>query len=74
MDTNTYFMDKHLEKQQKETDAFEMFLEGEEDEIGEIVELIKALKYRALNQIDYDFTENIEDFIKDLAWVFTGKN
>lgn len=66
-DANTYFMDKHLEKQQKETDAFQMFLDEEEEEIGEIIELINALKYRALNQVDYDFTENIEEFIKDLS-------
>lgn len=60
-------LQKFEEKQDNQRASFELFLETNEDLIGDIVEQIALLKKLADGYDGCDFTEEMEEFVKDLA-------
>ncbi len=60
-------LQKFEENQDKQRASFELFLETNEDLIGDIVEQIALLKKLADSYDGYDFTEEMKEFIEGLA-------
>lgn len=64
---NTQALNKYQDKLKKQEDAFEDFLEENEDDIGEINEMISKLKKVAESYQGYDFEEEVKSLIEDMA-------
>ena len=60
-------LQKFEENQDKQRISVELFLETNEDLIGDIVEQIALLKKLADSYDGYDFTEEMKEFIEGLA-------
>ena len=59
-------LNKYQEKLKKQELSYDLFLTAIDDDLVEIQELIMKVKKRALNYDDLDFSEEIENLLKDM--------
>lgn len=61
-------LNKYQEKFKKQELSYDLFLTAIDDDLAEIQDLINKVKKRALNYDDLDFSEEIENLLKDMIW------
>lgn len=61
-----YALNKYQEKLKKQELSYDLFLTSIDDDLVEIQELIKKVKKRALNYDDFDFSEEIENLLREM--------
>ncbi len=59
-------LNKYQEKFKKQELSYDLFLTAIDDDLAEIQDLINKVKKRALNYDDLDFSEEIENLLKDM--------
>lgn len=59
-------LNKYQEKLKKQELSYDLFLTAIDDDLAEIQDLINKVKKRALNYDDLDFSEEIENLLKDM--------
>ena len=59
-------LNKYQEKLKKQELSYDLFLTAIDDDLMEIQDLINKVKKRALNYDDLDFSEEIENLLKDM--------
>ena len=59
-------LNKYLEKLKKQELSYDLFLTAIDDDLAEIQELINKVKKKADGFDGYDFTEEIENLLKDM--------
>lgn len=59
-------MVKHQEKLMKQETSLELFIDSIDDDLAEIMEIVKTLKKKAINYDGYDFTEDLKCLLEDL--------
>lgn len=59
-------MIKHQEKLMKQETSLQLFIDSIDDDLAEIMEIIKTLKKKARDYDGYDFTEEIKDLLNEL--------
>lgn len=59
-------MIKHQEKLMKQEIILELFIDSIDDDLAEIVEIVKTLKKKARDYDGYDFTEELKELLEDL--------
>lgn len=65
-DAVTNAINKHQEKLRKQEISLELFKDSIDDELAEIMEIVKTLKKKARDYDGYDFTEEIKCLLEDL--------
>lgn len=60
------YLNKYQEKLKKQELSYDLFLTEIDDDLVEIQDLINKVKKRALNYDDLDFSEEIENLLKDM--------
>lgn len=64
-DANTEALNRYQNKLAKQEKAFESFCDEIDDDLVELNEMIVNLKKIAKDYENYDFTEDLEELIKD---------
>ena len=59
-------MIKHQEKLMKQETSLELFIDSIDDDLAEIMEIVKTLKKKARDYDGYDFTEELKGLLGDL--------
>lgn len=59
-------MIKHQEKLMKQEASLELFIDSIDDDLAEIMEIVKTLKKKARDYDGYDFTEELKDLLGEL--------
>lgn len=59
-------MIKHQEKLMKQEISLELFKDSIDDDLAEIMEIVKTLKKKARDYDGYDFTEELKSLLEDL--------
>lgn len=59
-------LNRYQEKLKKQELSYDLFLTEIDDDLVEIQDLINKVKKRALNYDDLDFSEEIENLLKDM--------
>ena len=59
-------MIKYQEKLMKQETSLELFIDSIDDELAEIMEIVKTLKKKARDYDGYDFTEDLKCLLEDL--------
>ena len=59
-------MIKHQEKLIKQETSLELFIDSIDDELVEVMEIVKTLKKKARDYDGYDFTEELKDLLEEL--------
>lgn len=65
-DAVTNAINKHQEKLRKQEISLELFIDSIDDDLAEIMEIIKTLKKKARDYDGYDFTEELKSLLEDL--------
>lgn len=68
-DANTEALNRYQNKLAKQEKAFELFCDEIDDDLVELSEMIEHLKKIAKDYKHYDFTEELEDIIRENLWV-----
>lgn len=66
MDANTYHLNRYLDQQEKQEKSLEILMENLDDRLVTLQKEIAALQRIASCFDGYDFTEEINEAIKDL--------
>ena len=56
----------HQEKLMKQETSLELFIDSIDDELAEIMEIVKTLKKKARDHDGYDFTEELKELLEEL--------
>ena len=56
----------HQEKLMKQEISLELFIDSIDDELAEVMEIVKTLKKKARDYDGYDFTEELKSLLEDL--------
>lgn len=59
-------MINHQEKLMKQEISLELFIDSIDDELAEVMEIVKTLKKKARDWDGYDFTEELKDLLGEL--------
>lgn len=59
-------MINHQEKLMKQEISLELFKDSIDDDLAEIMDIVKTLKKKARNYDGYDFTEELKSLLEDL--------
>ena len=59
-------MIKHQEKLMKQETSLELFIDSIDDELSEVMEIVKTLKKKARDYDGYDFSDELKDLLEDL--------
>lgn len=59
-------MIKHQEKLVNQETSLELFIDSIDDELAEIMEIVKTLKKKAMDYDGYDFSDELKDLLGDL--------
>jgi hypothetical protein len=63
---NEIALAKYLAEQEKRELSYELFLDSIDDELVEIAKIAEKIKRRSQSYDGYDFSEDIEEAIKDI--------
>jgi hypothetical protein len=63
---NEMALAKYLAEQEKRELSYEMFLDSIDDELAEIAKISDKIKRKSESYDGYDFSEDIEEAIKDI--------
>ncbi len=66
IDGNTIAMNKYLENQEKQEKSYELLLETIDDRLVLLSKEIQSLQKIASSYDGYDFTDELNDYIRDL--------
>lgn len=66
IDGNTIAMDKYLEKQEKQEKSYELLFDSIDDDLALLGKEIQRLQKIASSYDGYDFTDDLNDYIRDL--------
>lgn len=66
IDGNTIAMNKYLENQEKQERSFELLFDSIDDRLVLLSKEIQNLQKIASNYDGYDFTDDLNDYIRDL--------
>lgn len=65
-DAVTNAINKHQEKLRKQEISLELFKDSIDDELAEIMDIIKVLKRKARDFNGYDFSEDLDEILREL--------
>lgn len=65
-DAVTNAINKHQEKLRKQETSLELFKDSIDDELAEIMDIIKVLKRKAKDYDGFDFTEELKELLEEL--------
>lgn len=65
-DAVTNAINKHKEKLRKQEISLELFKDSIDDDLAEIMEIIKILKRKAKDYDGFDFSEDLKELLEEL--------
>ena len=65
-DAVTSAINKHQEKLRKQEISLELFKDSIDDDLAEIMEIIKILKRKAKDYDGFDFSEDLKELLEEL--------
>ena len=65
-DAVTNAINKHQEKLRKQEISLELFKDSIDDDLAEIMEIIKILKRKAKEYDGFDFSEDLKELLEEL--------
>lgn len=63
-------MIKHQEKLVNQETSLQLFLDDIDDDLAEIMDIVKVLKRKARDYDGYDFSEDLKEVLEELIWKF----
>ena len=66
IDGNTYALEQHQKRLDQVSDSLDSFMDDIDDDLDELGNMINELQARAKEYDGYDFTEQLNDMLKDL--------
>ena len=61
-------INKHQEKLMKKETSLQLFLDDIDDDLAEIMDIVKVLKRKARDYDGYDFSEDLKEVLEELIW------
>lgn len=63
---NTYYLNKHLENQERKEKELELLIDYIQDDIDNINSILRNIRAVSKDWDNYDFEEDINDYLKEV--------